>query len=89
MTENTGVKRWTWRGIMNFLAFVATVCIGISLALSKIGAIATIFKMIAEIISFSLTAFTALFYVIYKRHWAYWLVWIICVVLIVVLLILK
>lgn len=89
MTENTNVRKWTWRGIMNFLAFVATVCIGVSLALSKIGAIATIFKMIAEIISFSLTAFTALFYVIYKRHWAYYLVWAICVVLIIVLLILK
>ena len=89
MSEITNVKRWTWRGIIHFLAFVATVCIGLSLALSKIGSISTIFKMIAEIISFSLTAFTALFYVVYKRHWASWLVWAICVVLIVTLLILK
>ena len=89
MSENTNVRRWSWRGIMNFLAFVGTVCIGISLALSKIGSISTIFKMAAEIISYSLTAFTALFYVIYKRHWAYWLVWAVCVILIVVLLILK
>ena len=86
--SNTTAK-WSWRGIINFLAFIATVCIGVSLALSKIGAISTIFRTVAEIIAYSLTAISAFFYVLYKRHWAYYLIWIVCVVLIVVLLILK
>ena len=82
-------SRWSFRSIINFLAFVATVCIGISLALSKIGSISGIFRSLAEIISYSLTAITAFFYVVYKRHWLYYVIWIVCVALIVVLLILK
>ena len=82
-------SKWSLRGVVNFLSFVATVCIGVALVLSKIGSISGVFRTVAEVIAYSLTAISAFFYVQHKRHWAYYLIWLICVVLIVVLMIFK
>ncbi|MBE5757639.1 MAG: hypothetical protein E7345_01735 [Clostridiales bacterium] len=86
---NSVSSKWSWKGIMNFLSFIATVSIAVSLVLSKIGSISTVFRTIAEVIAYSLTTISAFFYVAYKRKLVYYIIWIICVVIIVLLLILR
>ena len=86
---NSVTTKWTWKGIMNFLSFIATVSISVSLLLGEIGSISSIFRTVAEVVAYSLTAISAFFYVSYKRKLVYYIIWIICVVVIVLLLILR
>ena len=77
------------RSFFNFCAFIATVCIGISLAVGKIGigSISGIFSLMAQIIAYMLCAISSFFYVHKKRRWPYYLVWAISVILIIVILV--
>ena len=82
-------KRFSWKGFLSFISYVAVVCIGISLLLGQfISSIAGAFNTVASILAFTVTAFTSFSFARSRNHWAYYLVWVICVVLIVVLMIL-
>lgn len=75
----------TWRGLLNLLAFVAIVCIGVSLLIGTIfSSLAYSFSLVAEVIAYAITG-TLAFYFVKGRHWAYTIIWIVCLVLIVVL----
>ncbi len=88
MAKNTSNR--SWRGVVNLVAYVAIVCVGIALLIGKLGGgkLAAAFGTVAQILAYIVTAIAAAFFAWYKRHWAWWLVWVICVVLIVVLMIL-
>ena len=82
-------KTFSWRGILNLVAFVSICCIGISLLVGKIGAasIAGAFNTVAQILAYAITAIAAFNFAVSKRHWAYYTIWIVCVVLIIVLMV--
>ena len=82
---------FSFKGILNFIAFIAICCIGISLLVGKIGvgSIAGAFNTIAQVLAYLITSISAFNYAMKKRHWAYFTVWVVCVVLIVVLLVIK
>lgn len=88
-TTTTTKKSMSWRSVLNLIAYVAIVCIGVALLVGKIGgtSIAGAFHKVAEILAYLVTAVSAYYFASSRRHWAYYLVWVICVVLIVVLMI--
>lgn len=85
MTKKTG----GWRSILNLVAYIAIVCIGIALLIGKIGgaSLAGSFRKVAEILAYTVTAVSAFYFANSRRHWAYYLIWVVCVVLIVVLMV--
>ena len=78
-----------WRSVLNLIAYIAIVCIGVALLIGKIGgaSLAGSFKRVAEILAYTVTAVSAFYFANSRRHWAYYLIWVICVVLIVVIMI--
>ena len=82
-------KSTNWRGILNFIAYVAIVCIGVALLIGRIGvgSLAEAFHKVAEILAYLVTAVAAFYFAHSRRHWAYYTIWIVCVVLIVVLMV--
>lgn len=78
-----------WRSILNLLAYIAIVCIGIALLIGKIGgaSLAGAFEKVASILAYLVTAVSAFYFAASRRHWAYYVIWIVCVVLIVVLMV--
>ena len=82
-------KSFSWRSIINMVAFVAICCIGVSLLVGQIGAneIASAFDKVAQILAYLITAIASFSFVISKRHWAYYVVWPVAVTLIIVILI--
>lgn len=74
-----------WRGILNLLAFVAILSIGVALLIGFIfPSLAHSFTLVAEVIAYAITG-TLAFYFVKGRHWAYTVIWIVCLVLIIVL----
>ena len=88
-TKTTTRKPMGWRSLLNLIAYVAIVCIGVALLVGKIGgtSIAGAFHKVAEILAYLVTAVSAFYFARTRSHWAYYLIWVICVVLIVVLMI--
>ena len=79
------VKSSGW--FINLCAFVAVVLIGLSLILSKIGAlgeVANAFMVIANVIAYIVVSVVSVFYVARKKNIWLWIIWIVAIVLIVV-----
>ena len=75
------------RWLLNLFCFIAVVCIGISLILSKISwfsKIASALTMIAQILSYSALIIISSFYIVKRRNLWLWILWAVSVVLIVV-----
>lgn len=91
---NTTTKKASFKGIMNFLAYIAVIFIGVALIIgqifkSKQGAVAEALNTISQILSYLLVAYYSLIYVKSKRNWVHFVVWAVAVTLIVVSLILT
>ena len=86
-TSSTGAKSVKSAGwLTNLISFVAVICIGVSLILSKLGflsSIAVALLTIAQTIAFLVVAIVSFFYVYRKRNIWIWITWIVSVVLIV------
>ena len=79
------VKSGGW--LPNLISFVAVICVGISLLLSKVGLsgeISRAFSTIANVISYLILIALSLFYVAKRKKLWIWIVWAVAVVLIVV-----
>lgn len=77
------VKSSGW--LMNFVCFVAVVCIGVSLILSKISwfsKIAGALSTIAQVLSYAALCVISCFYIVKKRNLWLWITWSVSVVLI-------
>ena len=85
MTKNSG----GWKSFRNLISYVAIVCIGVALLIGRIGgsSLAGAFSKVAEILAYTVTAVSALYFARSRSHWAYWVIWLVCVVLIIVLMI--
>ena len=89
MSNNTSsakpVKSAGW--FINFIGFIAVICVGISLLLSKVGltgSVSNAFATIANVISYVILVTISCFYVARKRNIWLWVVWAIAVILIIV-----
>jgi len=81
-------KKFTIGSVINFIAFVAIVFIGLAWVISKIfdasGSIAQALNLIAQVLSYTLVGYFSFLYVNSKRNWIYILVWAVALTLIVV-----
>lgn len=87
-------KKSGFKNIMNFLAYIAVIVIGLALIFSLIfktnqGEIAKALSLVSQILSYLLVAYYSLMYVKTKRNWVHYLIWAIAVGLIVVSLVLT
>ena len=85
VTKTKTPKKSGW--IINFISFIAVVCIGVSLILSKIGWFAKaagVLNNVAQIISYTVLILISGLYVIRRKSIAYLITWIISVTLIIV-----
>ncbi len=72
--------------LLNLFSFVAVICIGVALMLSKIGALGSVagaLLTIAQTIAYIVVSIVSFFYVYKKRRLWIWIVWAISIVLIV------
>lgn len=86
-TEKKTTKISLKTGWLNIIAFVAVICIGISLILSKVGLsgeISNALSTIAQAISYLILIVISCFYIIKRRNVWLWVTWGVSVVLIVV-----
>ena len=87
-TKRSGSKAFHGAGwLINLSCFVAVICIGTSLILSKFGLngqISTALSTIAQAISYSVLVVISFFYIIRRRSIPLWVIWGISVVLIVI-----
>jgi len=77
--------------LLNLASFIAVICIGVSLILSKIGwfsKIAGALTMIAQVISYLVLIVISCFYIVKRKNIWLWLVWAVSVVLIVLFFVL-
>ncbi len=92
-TSTSSTKRvFSFRTIVNFVAYIAIFLIGVALALQVIfknNAISDAFQMVAEILAYIIAGISAFFYARSKRNIWYLLIWIVAVILIIVMLILR
>ena len=81
-------SRGSWYSIINFIAFIAVIFIGIVLCLSLIGfqntSITGALRTIANVLAYIVVAFCSFFYAIRKRNIWFIICWTVAVVLIVV-----
>lgn len=87
-------KKFTLSMVINFLAYVAIIFIGLALIFGyifkdKATSVSAAFELIANIISYLLVAYFSFLFVKSKRHWAHYLVWAIALTLIVVSIVLT
>lgn len=83
------------RSVINMLAFVGVICVGLALALgyilSKVGvsaAFVTALSTVAQCIAYLIISYLSFFFV-RRRHWGWILTWAIAVALIVVFIVLH
>lgn len=91
MAQNTNtvpsqkpVKSSGW--LLNLVCFIAVVCIGVSLILSKISwfsKIAGALTVIAQVLSYSALIVISSFYIVKRRNLWLWILWGVSVVLII------
>ena len=86
-TTTTTKKSHTASWILNFVGFVAVICVGISMLLGQfkfMGEVAGAFAIIAQCISYIILIALSTFYVVRRRKIWIWVVWAISVALIIV-----
>ena len=89
-STSKSVKSAGW--LTNLISFVAVICIGVALILSKLGflsSIATALLTIAQTIAFIVVSIVSFFYVYRKKNIWVWLTWIVSVVLIILSYVIK
>ena len=90
-TSNTQ-RGITFRGIMNFISYIAVFFIGVALLLQvcfKSNSFSTAFQMVAECLAYFVVSVSGFFYAKSKRSIWYLICWLIAVVLIVVFIVLR
>ena len=73
--------------LLRFVCFIAVICVGISLLLSKVGLsgqISNALSIIAQVLSYIVLIVISSFYVVRKKNVWLWVVWAIAVILIIV-----
>ena len=73
--------------LLNFISFVAVICIGISLLLSKVGLngdVSEALSTIAQVISYLVLVIISCFYIAKKRSITLWIIWGVSVALIII-----
>lgn len=78
------VKGAGW--FVNLLSFVAVICIGIALILSKIGALSNVsgaLMTIAQTVAYVVVSIVSFFYVYRKKNVWVWIIWAISIALII------
>ncbi len=78
--------------LVNLSAFVAVILIGVSLMLSKIGAmgqVANAFMIIANVIAYLVVSVVSFFYVARKKNVWLWIVWAVAIALIIISYVIK
>ena len=92
-SSTTTTKRTiTFRGIVNFISYIAVFCIGIALLLQvclKSNSFSSAFQMVAECLAYVVVSISAFFYARNKRSIWYLICWIVAVILIIVFIILR
>lgn len=92
-SSSTTTKRTvTFRGIVNFVSYIAVFCIGIALILNVIfkgNSFSNAFQMVAECLAYIVVSISAFYYARSKRSIWYLICWIVAVVLIIVFIILR
>lgn len=85
--SNSGAKAAKSAGwFLNALSFVAVICIGVSLILSKfnfLNKIEDALTTIAQVVSYIVIVAVSCFYIIRRRNIWLWVIWAVSVVLIV------
>lgn len=82
--SSKAVKSSGW--LMNLVCFVAVICIGVSLILTKIPGLAKIagaLTTIAQVLSYSALCIISCFYIIRKKNLWLWITWAVSVALII------
>jgi len=87
MAKTTGTKSAHGAGwLVNLISFVAVICIGVALILSKIGALGSIagaLMTIAQTVAYLVVSIVSFFYVSRRKNIWIWVAWIVSIVLIV------
>ncbi len=84
-TKNTSTRRTSY--ILNLVAFIAVVIIGVALILGKIGIgakLSSALMTIAQILAYSIVAIISSFWICSKRNVWLWVTWAVSVVLIII-----
>ena len=87
MSQNQGksIKSAGW--LLNLISFIAVICVGVSLILTKVGLngkVTGVLSDIAQIISYVILVIVSCFYVVKRRNVWLWITWAVSVVLIVI-----
>ncbi len=85
MSNGKAAKSAGW--LLNLVCFVAVICVGISLLLSKVGLsgqISTALSIIAQVISYLVLVIISCFYIVRRKNIWLWIIWAVSVVLIVI-----
>ena len=85
MTNSKPIKSSGW--IVNLAAFIAVVCVGVSLILSEIGVLGKVgeaLNTIAQVLSYLILVVVSCFYIVKRRNIWLWVIWAVSVVLIVI-----
>ena len=87
MSKSAGTKSAHGAGwLINLVSFVAVICIGVALILSKIGALGPIagaLMTIAQTIAYLVVSIVSFFYVYKRKNVWIWVAWVVSIVLIV------
>ena len=79
--------KFTWKGFANLMAYIAVILVGVSLLIQaclKGNQVASVFKMIADIVAYVMLTIASFSYAKSRRSVVFLIIWIIAVVLIVV-----
>ena len=85
MANSKPVKSSGW--IVNLAAFVAVICVGVSLILAEIGILGKVGEAlgtIAQVLSYLILVVVSCFYIVKRRNIWLWVTWSVSVVLIVI-----
>ena len=84
-SNGNAVKSSGW--LINLVSFVAVICIGVSLILTKVGLsgkVTSVLSAVAQIIAYGILCIVSFFYIRNRRSITLWVIWGISVVLIVI-----
>ena len=85
MSQGKATKSAGW--LINFISFVAVICVGISLLLSKVGLSGNVsgaLSIIAQAISYLVLIIISCFYIARRKSIVLWIIWGVSVALIVI-----
>ena len=88
MSQQTSGKPTKSAGwLVNLMAFIAVICVGVSLILSKLGfldQISEALSTIANVISYLVLVIVSCFYIVKRKNIWLWVTWAVSVALIVI-----